>query len=968
MNNQNSPSAKKFFEVKSKLECAYPKRGKVLEVPELDIYPGEIVVIIGNSGAGKSTLIETLGLMTDTLSSNRMNVGKGEISFFPTDSPDDEVKIPEIWNKGTNGNSVQKIRRENFNFIFQDNNLMHNLKNDENVILADLIDGNLTLKESKDRTTKTFVALHISSSVGENFPTSISGGEKQRIAFARGIQPNFRILFGDEPTGNLDEENAENLMRYLQEQIPPNSKNKAAIIVSHNIDLSLKFADRIIVLTKAAINGYYELLPEYVFTRKSRDTFVWQGKFPLNSSLSYDETKNFPNEVSTNNFIDCKTSLADLKKFTFDDIPSLSEKIEQTDGNQDIVNIKCLKSYIKYILKKNVENTIIDYPEEKISASTAVKIIACIGMALMSVAKWFAKTFNREKYLYSLNINEYFSRLLFQKEGAQLAGNRNSSIKFLFFSIFITFIIIGLANGQLFELKNELMKDPFTLTLEVMHRGGKIQNDTREILNEILANQETMDYYKLDQISEFDRNYLTFYHFNDFSKDQFYIGRSMRFDDPTIEKILDKSINPNRIGRGFNSANDIGLIVTINLLNDLGYDINSPVIYCKVYDIESEQYLNVALPVIAVVDQLPGGNKNYFLYTPNFYDYYRDESIAFPYGVNRNIKIAARISSNKIEELKQVIEGGLNELIDKNIPNYSGFRKLEVDTNYNFREEIYEFIIYPQTSNRNLFEQKQLVSELLKLSSVEDYLANNDLIAGQDIFQVYYFDIPSAADESVLGSFSDRERGYISFLFKEPSMTKEFATMFTRRTQLIDEDKHEGLSLDIGKVESMFIFSKISSLTYSILILLIIIIVFANMQYVYNLLNMHLYKIRRNVGTLMAFGINISTNYKFLMFSFIIYCFILSFVFANIVGYLVLDCLFNYTFYLYSNFRYLDIYITLGAILLIFSGAYFVYFIAEYSYFRKTPSQLIYNRISNNLWRDFFRRFLKPHNVHNNEK
>lgn len=960
MNNHNSPSPKKFFEVNSKLECAYPKRGKVLEVPELDIYPGEIVVIIGNSGAGKSTLIETLGLMTDTLSADRLNEGKGEISFYPTDSTDDEVRIPEIWEKGTNGSAVQKIRRENFNFIFQDNNLMHNLKNDENVILADLIDGNLTFSESRARTKKTFDALNISNSVGKNFPTSISGGEKQRIAFARGIQPNFRILFGDEPTGNLDEENAENLMRYLQEQIPRNSKDKAAIIVSHNISLSLKFADRIIVLTKAATNGYYELLPEYVFARKSRDTSVWQGKFPLSNGLLKDETKNFPNEVSTNNFIDCRTSLADLKKIEFYDIPSLSEIIERTEGNPDIVNIKCLKSYIKHILKKNVENTIIDYPDEKANTPTAVKIIACIGMALMSVAKWFAKTFKRDKFLYSLDINEYFSRLLFQKEGEQLAGKRNSSIKFLIFSIFVTFIIIGLANGQLFELKNELMKDPFTLTLEVMHRGGKMQTDTREILNEILADQETMDFYKLDQISEFDRNYLTFYHFSDPNKDQFYIGRSMQFDDPTIEKILDESINPSRIGRGFNSANDIGLMVTVNLLNDLGYDVNSPVIYCKVYDIESEQYLSVALPVIAVVDNLPGGSKNYFLYTPNFYDYYRDESIAFPYVENKNIKIAARIRSNKIEELKQILEVGLNELIDADLPNYSGFRKVEVDTNYNFRDEIYEFIIYPQKSNRDLFEQKQLVSELLKLSSVQDYLANNDLIAGRDIFQVYYFDIPSAADESVLGSFSDRERGYISFLFKEPSMTKEFATMFTRRTQLIDEDKHEGLSLDIGKVESMFIFSKISSLTYSILILLIIIIVFANMQYVYNLLNMHLYKIRRNVGTLMAFGINIRTNYKFLMFTFMFFCFSISFVFANIIGYFVLDRLFGYTFELYSNFSNADIYITLGAIFLIFSGAYLVYFIAEYSYFRKTPSQLIYNRINNNFWKELiFKTFKK---------
>ena len=314
MSNSKPSIEKKIFEVTKKLECAYPGRGKVLEVSNLDICQGEIVVIIGNSGAGKSTLIETLGLMTDTLSKTDENEGSGQVKFSPKDK--DDVLIPDVWHKGNNGEEVTRVRRENFNFIFQDNNLMFNLRNDENVILADLIDGKFTKDESEKRTEKTFKSLNIPKNVGENSPMNISGGERQRVAFARGIQPEFNVLFGDEPTGNLDEENSENLMGYLQDQIPENSEERAAIIVSHNIDLALKFADKIIILTRYEENGFYEILPDYVFTRESRDSEIWEGEFPIEA-----KTGTFPKKEQQN-LICKKDNLHHLIKNLFSDIPS----------------------------------------------------------------------------------------------------------------------------------------------------------------------------------------------------------------------------------------------------------------------------------------------------------------------------------------------------------------------------------------------------------------------------------------------------------------------------------------------------------------------------------------------------------------------------------------------------------------------------------------------------------------------
>jgi hypothetical protein len=691
--------------------------------------------------------------------------------------------------------------------------------------------------------------------------------------------------------------------------------------------------------------SYYEILPEYTFTRKSRKSDLWQGKFPLKNESG---ANGFP-KITSVNLISKKVSLQDLKKYDYEDIPALSENRIDSDEHEDHVNIKSLKNYIKYILQKNLENNKAKKVKEESRLTWAVKAMTWIGVAFIAFATWIAKIFNMKEYLSKLNINKYFSKLLFEKECEQLAGKKNSSIKFLSISIFMTFLIIGLANGQLDELKNELMNDPFTLTLDVLHRGGQMQKDTKEILNEILANEDTMEFYKIDQISEFDRNYLTLYDFKNPAKDQFFLGRSMKYNDPLVEKILDESINPSANGRGFNSNKDIGLIVTNDLMKDLHYDFDSPVIYCKMFDDNSGEYLEVPLPIIAFVDQLPGRRKNYFLYTPSFYDYFKDKDDGFPYKAEKNIKVAARINQDQIKDFEATLEQALNELKQPEIPYIKDYKKIKIDStaSKHFRDDIYEFVIYPKKNNRNLHEQELLIDTLFNTSTFRQYFKENDLTPGKDVFHLFYFDVPMEADKSLQDD--DKERGNISFLFKDPTRIKEFSTMFTARTTAID-DKKEGLLLDIGKVTSMFIFSKISILTYSILIILIIIIVYSNMQYISNLLNLHLYKIRRNIGTLMAFGINIKTIYHFLLLSFVLYCFLVSFVLANIVGYF-LDYNEILTFSLYSGFNHIDVYMTLGAAFLIFAGSYLVYFFAKYHYFSKTPSQLIYNRIDNDFWK-----------------
>jgi ABC-type cobalamin/Fe3+-siderophores transport system ATPase subunit len=110
-----------------------------------------------------------------------------------------------------------------------------------------------------------------------------SGGQKQRIAFARAIVTNFRVLFGDEPTGNLDPNNADTLMDILKNKV--SKTNKSAIIVSHDINLGLKFADRILVINgvvkkqKEEDDLVYGLINNSsVFQRINNDSWVHLNK------------------------------------------------------------------------------------------------------------------------------------------------------------------------------------------------------------------------------------------------------------------------------------------------------------------------------------------------------------------------------------------------------------------------------------------------------------------------------------------------------------------------------------------------------------------------------------------------------------------------------------------------------------------------------------------------------------------
>jgi lipoprotein-releasing system ATP-binding protein len=245
-----------LFEIKN-LDCVYPgSNNEVLSIKELQIKRGLLTFLVGESGIGKSTLLETLGVMNNTIKLN--NTKSTSFNFLPSENQN--FDMISFWEK-ENQKEINVLRNKYLSFVFQNNNLMDNFSAIENVMLSCLIQGK-KYKESKKRSLEAFEKLDILEYANES-TKQLSGGQKQRVSFARAFAKDFIVLFGDEPTGNLDPVNAENLLKLLKDKIKNSSDiSSGAIIVSHDISNTLKFADEIIIIQPVVI--FNENLGKYI--------------------------------------------------------------------------------------------------------------------------------------------------------------------------------------------------------------------------------------------------------------------------------------------------------------------------------------------------------------------------------------------------------------------------------------------------------------------------------------------------------------------------------------------------------------------------------------------------------------------------------------------------------------------------------------------------------------------------------
>jgi len=221
------------------LTCEYIPDTPVLRISELEIPRGKLIFVIGRSGIGKSTFIETLGLM------NRTIALKDDVAIrFMPEAGSEEIRLQTGWSLPNQ--QLSNLRMKYFSFIFQNTNLMPNFTAGENMMMSLLIQG-IPAKQAKKAVLRVMARLSLEPAVFDKKITALSGGQRQRLAFVRAVTTDFTVLFGDEPTGNLDENTAHELMAILKDLI--REEGKTCIIVSHDLKLAERFADIVIPIT-----------------------------------------------------------------------------------------------------------------------------------------------------------------------------------------------------------------------------------------------------------------------------------------------------------------------------------------------------------------------------------------------------------------------------------------------------------------------------------------------------------------------------------------------------------------------------------------------------------------------------------------------------------------------------------------------------------------------------------------------
>lgn len=237
-----------LFEIEN-LRCSYDKHYKegeskiVLKIDRMFLPKGKKIFIVGESGIGKSTILEVLGLMNNTIVADK----KSKFLFYGDENK--AVDLLDLWARN-NDKELSEFRRKHFNFIFQSTNLMRNFTAYENISITRMLQG-FSKNESFERASKVLEDLGLGHIDQDRMAIELSGGQQQRLAFARAIIPDFTVLFGDEPTGNLDSDNAAKAMELLSAKLGE-YENSSAIIVSHDMHLSITFGDIIVKINKVA--------------------------------------------------------------------------------------------------------------------------------------------------------------------------------------------------------------------------------------------------------------------------------------------------------------------------------------------------------------------------------------------------------------------------------------------------------------------------------------------------------------------------------------------------------------------------------------------------------------------------------------------------------------------------------------------------------------------------------------------
>lgn len=518
----------------------------------------------------------------------------------------------------------------------------------------------------------------------------------------------------------------------------------------------------------------------------------------------------------------------------------------------------------------------------------------------------------------SVKIHPDFHKLFLKNESKVLLGHRYVNFWILLSMLSITFLAIGFSNGSLVYLAKK-MNDPFVNSVKVVvptFSAQRISNVIYELNHDSTIKNE----YHFKNLTGYYQYPLHFMKFNQADGQYESYGRSIDLVNPLIDKIC---IGDNIIwGRKFMDKEDIGIIVTKSFLVKLGYPKNGKFINLAV---DYKGFVKAfPIPIIAIVHDLP--NNANFITTPYFYnliqmDIKNEGSLDFDNTENLVLYTSDTI---KAFDLKKTLESYLRA----NFGDLGCFVSAP-SVSYISVSKGYEILINFSDVDYD---------KIAVIDSVYHVLHNALEFSGFDFCQLYNINTYSISRHDEGYGVFDR----VSVNFNDLDKVRAFRSYFYNQSKL---------DVDMGQIESRDNYNLVSNLTRILSVVLIGFSILSISLFLSNLFKRHLEKIKMNIGTFKAFGIDNKTL-QFIYFKlvgyFVIIAMFFSFIIASAIGYLG----FVKTLYrvLSINYDKNEIYFqvfdkwTLFSVSSILVACFFVLYLIINKILVKTPGDLIYER------------------------